>query len=131
MIDHFKSNVRRMLMKNADLSNATRPHAIAHTWATRLAEEHFRQTEYDRDFVKVEGASHLFTRYETENHLTLTNDIFTRDTCNLARTQITFYDLFMREMLEEWVDFTGLEILQTNFHSNYSHWKASAGNLSA
>lgn len=38
---------------------------------------------------------------------------------------MTFYDLFMREMLIEWVEFTGLDILKANFHSNYSCWKES------
>jgi hypothetical protein len=48
-----------MIMKNADLSNATRPHPIAHTWAMRLGEELFRQTEYDRFCMKIEGLSSL------------------------------------------------------------------------
>lgn len=48
--------------------------------------------------------------------------MFTRETCNLARTQINFYDQFMREMLVEWVDFTRLNILKENFEHNYTFW---------
>lgn len=44
-IHQFKRIVRRVIMKNADLSNSTRPQSIASVWAMRLAEELFRQTE--------------------------------------------------------------------------------------
>lgn len=76
-----------MIMKNDNLNNSTQSNYIASTW-DNITEELLHQTEY-RLIECIDLLFILFFNYidvKKENNLILTNDIFTRQTYNLART---------------------------------------------
>lgn len=62
---------KRILVKCADISNATRPLKLCREWASRVSEEYFCQTEEE----KQKGLSVTFRDFE-------------RETCKLPVTQV-------------------------------------------
>ena len=77
--------VKRMLIKCADVSNPARPLKSAVTWAERITEEFFSQTDE-----------------EIERNLPVTMPMYNRSTCSLPATQIGFYDFFVTELYNIW-----------------------------
>ncbi len=63
--------MKRILVKCADISNATRPLRLCREWASRVAEEYFSQTEEE----ELKGLPVVFRDFE-------------RATCKLPVTQV-------------------------------------------
>ena len=70
--------MKRILVKCADISNASRPLPLCREWASRVAEEYFSQTEEE----KQKGLPVIFRDFE-------------RETCKLPVTQVSKNNLYL------------------------------------
>ena len=64
--------MKRILVKCADISNASRPLELCKLWASKIAKEYFDQTDEEK-----------------EKNLPVVFPDFDQHTCNLPRTQVS------------------------------------------
>ncbi|XP_045778024.1 high affinity cAMP-specific and IBMX-insensitive 3',5'-cyclic phosphodiesterase 8 isoform X2 [Maniola jurtina] len=100
------SLVKRMMIKCADVSNASRPQKFAFEWARRIAEEYFLQTDEEK-----------------AKDLPVVMPMFDRATCSIPRSQIGFIDYIIIDMMEAWAAFIDIPELVTHARSNYQRWR--------
>jgi high affinity cAMP-specific and IBMX-insensitive 3',5'-cyclic phosphodiesterase 8 len=105
-----RATIRCMLIKCSDISNPTRPLHLCQVWAERIADEYFAQTEEEK-----------------RRNLPVMMPTFDRVTCNIAKSQISFIDLFLRCMMESWCRFLGLAELMEHLATNYTYWLSKLG----
>lgn len=98
--------VKRMMIKCADVSNASRPQKFAFEWARRIAEEYFLQTDEEK-----------------AKELPVVMPMFDRATCSIPRSQIGFIDYIIRDMMEAWAAFIDMPELVNHSLSNLTRWK--------
>lgn len=101
--------LKRMLIKCADVSNPARPLEICKTWAFRIAEEYFSQTDEEKRLG-----------------LPVVMPQFDRTTCSIPKSQLGFYDYFIQDMFDVWNGFIELPQLSEQIRSNYSYWHSAA-----
>ncbi|KAL4705560.1 hypothetical protein ACJJTC_006888 [Scirpophaga incertulas] len=98
--------VKRMMIKCADVSNASRPQKFAFEWAKRIAEEYFLQTDEEK-----------------AKDLPVVMPMFDRATCSIPRSQIGFIDFIIIDMMEAWAAFIDMPELVNHARSNHSRWR--------
>ncbi|CAL8088263.1 unnamed protein product [Orchesella dallaii] len=98
--------VKRMLIKCADVSNPTRPLKLCVEWASRIAEEYFRQTEE-----------------EIARGLPVVMPMFDRKSCSIPKSQAGFVDYFVADMYEAWDAFIDVPEVIEHMKYNYDYWK--------
>ncbi|CAB3231765.1 unnamed protein product [Arctia plantaginis] len=98
--------VKRMMIKCADVSNASRPQKFAFEWARRIAEEYFLQTDEEK-----------------AKELPVVMPMFDRATCSIPRSQIGFIDFIIMDMMEAWSAFIDMPELVNHAHNNLARWK--------
>ncbi|GBP64444.1 High affinity cAMP-specific and IBMX-insensitive 3',5'-cyclic phosphodiesterase 8 [Eumeta japonica] len=98
--------VKRMMIKCADVSNASRPQKFAFEWARRIAEEYFLQTDQEK-----------------ANDLPVVMPMFDRATCSIPRSQIGFIDYIIIDMMEAWAAFIDMPELVSHARANHQRWK--------
>jgi len=98
--------IKRMLIKCADISNPARPLALCKEWASRIATEYCNQTEEEK-----------------ERGLPVVMPVFDKKNCNIAKSQISFVDLFIKDMFAAWNNFCHLPEVMDMVHDNYLYWK--------
>ncbi|XP_028044235.1 high affinity cAMP-specific and IBMX-insensitive 3',5'-cyclic phosphodiesterase 8 isoform X1 [Bombyx mandarina] len=98
--------VKRMMIKCADVSNASRPQKFAMEWARRIAEEYFLQTDEEK-----------------AKDLPVVMPMFDRATCSIPRSQIGFIDYIIIDMMEAWAAFIDMPELVNHARSNNQHWR--------
>ncbi|XP_052743603.1 high affinity cAMP-specific and IBMX-insensitive 3',5'-cyclic phosphodiesterase 8 [Bicyclus anynana] len=100
------SLVKRMMIKCADVSNASRPQKFAFEWARRIAEEYFLQTDEEK-----------------AKELPVVMPMFDRATCSIPRSQIGFIDYIIIDMMEAWAAFIDMPELVTHARNNHQRWR--------
>ncbi|GAB1599374.1 high affinity cAMP-specific and IBMX-insensitive 3',5'-cyclic phosphodiesterase 8B-like isoform X2 [Argonauta hians] len=108
--DESRMVLKRMLMKCADISNPCRPLDLCITWAKRIAEEYFDQT--DEEIAKK---------------LPIVMPIFSRSTCSIPKSQCSFIEYFVQGMYESWAEICDVLLPMSYLHSNYQYWKNEDG----
>ncbi|KAG6457948.1 hypothetical protein O3G_MSEX010565 [Manduca sexta] len=98
--------IKRMMIKCADVSNASRPQKFAFEWARRIAEEYFLQTDKEK-----------------ANDLPVVMPMFDRATCSIPRSQIGFIEYIIKDMMEAWAGFIDMQELVTHANNNHQRWK--------
>ncbi|XP_073953426.1 phosphodiesterase 8 isoform X2 [Choristoneura fumiferana] len=98
--------VKRMMIKCADVSNASRPQKFAFEWARRIAEEYFLQTDEEK-----------------AKDLPVVMPMFDRATCSIPRSQIGFIDYIIKDMMEAWAAFIDMPELVMHAKLNNKRWK--------
>ncbi|XP_050682400.1 high affinity cAMP-specific and IBMX-insensitive 3',5'-cyclic phosphodiesterase 8 isoform X1 [Leptidea sinapis] len=98
--------VKRMMIKCADVSNASRPLKFAVEWAKRIAEEYFLQTDEEKS-----------------KDLPVVMPMFDRATCSIPRSQIGFIDYIIIDMMEAWSAFIDMPELVTHARTNHQRWR--------
>nr|XP_049701183.1 high affinity cAMP-specific and IBMX-insensitive 3',5'-cyclic phosphodiesterase 8 isoform X3 [Helicoverpa armigera] len=98
--------VKRMMIKCADVSNASRPQKFAFEWARRIAEEYFLQTDEEK-----------------AKELPVVMPMFDRATCSIPRSQIGFIDYIIIDMMEAWAAFIDMPELVNHARSNHARWR--------
>ncbi|XP_053614513.1 high affinity cAMP-specific and IBMX-insensitive 3',5'-cyclic phosphodiesterase 8 isoform X3 [Plodia interpunctella] len=98
--------VKRMMIKCADVSNASRPQKFAFEWARRIAEEYFLQTDEEK-----------------AKELPVVMPMFDRATCSIPRSQLGFIDYIIINMMEAWAAFIDMPELVTHARDNHARWK--------
>lgn len=98
--------VKRMMIKCADVSNASRPQKFAFEWARRIAEEYFLQTDEEK-----------------AKDLPVVMPMFDRATCSIPRSQIGFIDFIIMDMMEAWAAFIDMPELVAHARHNHIRWK--------
>ncbi|XP_063626705.1 high affinity cAMP-specific and IBMX-insensitive 3',5'-cyclic phosphodiesterase 8 isoform X2 [Cydia splendana] len=98
--------VKRMMIKCADVSNASRPQKFAFEWARRIAEEYFLQTDEEK-----------------AKDLPVVMPMFDRATCSIPRSQIGFIDYIIKDMMDAWAVFIDMPELVTHAKQNHARWK--------
>ncbi|CAH0713221.1 unnamed protein product, partial [Brenthis ino] len=98
--------VKRMMIKCADVSNASRPQKFAFEWARRIAEEYFLQTDEEK-----------------AKELPVVMPMFDRATCSIPRSQIGFIDYIIIDMMEAWAAFIDMPELVTHARNNHQRWR--------
>ncbi|XP_077534475.1 high affinity cAMP-specific and IBMX-insensitive 3',5'-cyclic phosphodiesterase 8B-like [Haemaphysalis longicornis] len=98
--------IKRMLIKCADVSNPARPIAICIQWAHRIAEEYCAQTDEEKRMG-----------------LPVLMPAFDRATCNIANSQAGFISFFVRDMFQAWSDFGDFPELVDYIEKNFIFWK--------
>ncbi|XP_026743081.1 high affinity cAMP-specific and IBMX-insensitive 3',5'-cyclic phosphodiesterase 8 isoform X3 [Trichoplusia ni] len=98
--------VKRMMIKCADVSNASRPQKFAFEWARRIAEEYFLQTDEEK-----------------AKDLPVVMPMFDRATCSIPRSQIGFIDYIIIDMMEAWAAFIDMPELVNHARSNHARWR--------
>ncbi|XP_038211165.1 high affinity cAMP-specific and IBMX-insensitive 3',5'-cyclic phosphodiesterase 8-like isoform X1 [Zerene cesonia] len=98
--------VKRMMIKCADVSNASRPQKFAFEWARRIAEEYFLQTDEEK-----------------AKDLPVVMPMFDRATCSIPRSQIGFIDYIIIDMMEAWAAFIDMPELVTHARGNHQRWR--------
>ncbi|XP_072942317.1 high affinity cAMP-specific and IBMX-insensitive 3',5'-cyclic phosphodiesterase 8 isoform X2 [Epargyreus clarus] len=98
--------VKRMMIKCADVSNASRPQKFAFEWARRIAEEYFLQTDEEK-----------------AKDLPVVMPMFDRATCSIPRSQIGFIDYIIIDMMEAWAAFIEMPELVSHARSNHQRWR--------
>lgn len=97
--------VKRMMIKCADVSNASRPQKFAFEWARRIAEEYFLQTDEEK-----------------AKDLPVVMPMFDRATCSIPRSQIGFIDYIIMDMMEAWAGFIDMPELVNHARQNHARW---------
>ncbi|KAJ8717338.1 hypothetical protein PYW08_005737 [Mythimna loreyi] len=98
--------VKRMMIKCADVSNASRPQKFAFEWARRIAEEYFLQTDEEK-----------------AKDLPVVMPMFDRATCSIPRSQIGFIDYIIIDMMEAWAAFIDMPELVNHARMNHARWR--------
>ncbi|XP_041984871.1 high affinity cAMP-specific and IBMX-insensitive 3',5'-cyclic phosphodiesterase 8 isoform X2 [Aricia agestis] len=98
--------IKRMMIKCADVSNASRPQKFAFEWARRIAEEYFLQTDEEK-----------------ARALPVVMPMFDRATCSIPRSQIGFIDYIIIDMMEAWAAFIDMPELVTHARANHQRWR--------
>ncbi|CAH2042544.1 unnamed protein product, partial [Iphiclides podalirius] len=98
--------VKRMMIKCADVSNASRPQKFAFEWARRIAEEYFLQTDEEK-----------------ARELPVVMPMFDRATCSVPRSQIGFIDYIIIDMMEAWAAFIDMPELVNHARNNHTRWR--------
>ncbi|XP_028167540.1 high affinity cAMP-specific and IBMX-insensitive 3',5'-cyclic phosphodiesterase 8 isoform X3 [Ostrinia furnacalis] len=98
--------VKRMMIKCADVSNASRPQKFAFEWARRIAEEYFLQTDEEK-----------------AKDLPVVMPMFDRATCSIPRSQIGFIDYIIIDMMEAWAAFIDMPELVNHARGNHQRWR--------
>ncbi|CAG9795610.1 unnamed protein product, partial [Diatraea saccharalis] len=98
--------VKRMMIKCADVSNASRQQKFAVEWARRIAEEYFLQTDEEK-----------------AKDLPVVMPMFDRATCSIPRSQIGFIDYIIIDMMEAWAAFIDMPELVTHARNNHARWR--------
>ncbi|XP_045527446.1 high affinity cAMP-specific and IBMX-insensitive 3',5'-cyclic phosphodiesterase 8 isoform X5 [Pieris brassicae] len=98
--------VKRMMIKCADVSNASRPQKFAFEWARRIAEEYFLQTDEEK-----------------AKELPVVMPMFDRASCSIPRSQIGFIDYIIIDMMEAWSAFIDMPELVTHARNNHQRWR--------
>ncbi|CAG9563873.1 unnamed protein product [Danaus chrysippus] len=98
--------IKRMMIKCADVSNASRPQKFAFEWARRIAEEYFLQTDEEK-----------------AKDLPVVMPMFDRATCSIPRSQIGFIDYIIIDMMEAWAAFIDMPELVTHARNNHARWR--------
>ncbi|KPJ09594.1 High affinity cAMP-specific and IBMX-insensitive 3',5'-cyclic phosphodiesterase 8A [Papilio machaon] len=98
--------VKRMMIKCADVSNASRPQKFAFEWARRIAEEYFLQTDEEK-----------------ARALPVVMPMFDRATCSVPRSQIGFIDYIIIDMMEAWAAFIDMPELVNHARNNHTRWR--------
>ncbi|KAJ0174034.1 hypothetical protein K1T71_010180 [Dendrolimus kikuchii] len=98
--------IKRMMIKCADVSNASRPQKFAFEWARRIAEEYFLQTDEEK-----------------AKDLPVVMPMFDRATCSIPRSQIGFIDYIIIDMMEAWAAFIDMPELVSHARNNHLRWK--------
>ncbi|XP_048483687.1 high affinity cAMP-specific and IBMX-insensitive 3',5'-cyclic phosphodiesterase 8 isoform X4 [Plutella xylostella] len=98
--------IKRMMIKCADVSNASRPQKFAFEWARRIAEEYFLQTDEEK-----------------AKDLPVVMPMFDRASCSIPRSQIGFIDFIIMDMMEAWAAFIEMPELVTHARNNHQRWK--------
>ncbi|XP_075981026.1 phosphodiesterase 8 isoform X2 [Anticarsia gemmatalis] len=98
--------VKRMMIKCADVSNASRPQKFAFEWARRIAEEYFLQTDEEK-----------------AKELPVVMPMFDRATCSIPRSQIGFIDYIIIDMMEAWAAFIDMPELVSHARNNHARWR--------
>ncbi|CAK1552972.1 unnamed protein product [Leptosia nina] len=98
--------VKRMMIKCADVSNASRPQKFAFEWARRIAEEYFLQTDEEK-----------------AKDLPVVMPMFDRASCSIPRSQIGFIDYIIIDMMEAWAAFIDMPELVTHARNNHQRWR--------
>ncbi|XP_026763013.2 high affinity cAMP-specific and IBMX-insensitive 3',5'-cyclic phosphodiesterase 8 isoform X3 [Galleria mellonella] len=98
--------VKRMMIKCADVSNASRPQKFAFEWAKRIADEYFLQTDEEK-----------------AKDLPVVMPMFDRATCSIPRSQIGFIDYIIMDMMEAWAAFIDMPELVSHARSNHQRWR--------
>lgn len=104
--DELRGTIRRMLVKVADVSNPARPLRFSMEWARRISDEYIQQTDREK-----------------EMNLQVFNQNFDRNNCNIARSQVTFYEFIVLDLIKTWHEFAEVPELLRNMKYNYSQWK--------
>ncbi|KAL0820280.1 hypothetical protein ABMA28_006193 [Loxostege sticticalis] len=98
--------VKRMMIKCADVSNASRSQKFAFEWARRIAEEYFLQTDEEK-----------------AKDLPVVMPMFDRATCSIPRSQIGFIDYIIIDMMEAWAAFIDMPELVNHARNNHQRWR--------
>ncbi|KAM3963246.1 phosphodiesterase 8 [Aphomia sociella] len=98
--------VKRMMIKCADVSNASRPQKFAFEWAKRIADEYFLQTDEEK-----------------ARDLPVVMPMFDRATCSIPRSQLGFIDYIIINMMEAWAAFIDMPELVNHARSNHQRWR--------
>nr|XP_026490797.1 high affinity cAMP-specific and IBMX-insensitive 3',5'-cyclic phosphodiesterase 8 isoform X2 [Vanessa tameamea] len=98
--------IKRMMIKCADVSNASRPQKFAFEWARRIAEEYFLQTDEEK-----------------AKELPVVMPMFDRATCSIPRSQIGFIDYIIIDMMEAWAAFIDMPELVNHARNNHQRWR--------
>ncbi|XP_026320938.1 high affinity cAMP-specific and IBMX-insensitive 3',5'-cyclic phosphodiesterase 8 [Hyposmocoma kahamanoa] len=98
--------VKRMMIKCADVSNASRPQKFAFEWARRIADEYFLQTDEEK-----------------AKDLPVVMPMFDRATCSIPRSQIGFIDYIIIDMMEAWAAFIDMPELVNHARNNHARWR--------
>ncbi|XP_049876800.1 high affinity cAMP-specific and IBMX-insensitive 3',5'-cyclic phosphodiesterase 8 isoform X2 [Pectinophora gossypiella] len=98
--------IKRMMIKCADVSNASRPQKFAFEWARRIAEEYFLQTDEEK-----------------AKDLPVVMPMFDRATCSIPRSQIGFIDYIIIDMMEAWAAFIDMPELVNHARNNHARWR--------
>ncbi|XP_060805389.1 high affinity cAMP-specific and IBMX-insensitive 3',5'-cyclic phosphodiesterase 8 isoform X3 [Amyelois transitella] len=98
--------VKRMMIKCADVSNASRPQKFAFEWARRIAEEYFLQTDEEK-----------------AKDLPVVMPMFDRATCSIPRSQLGFIDYIIINMMEAWAAFIDMPELVSHARTNHARWR--------
>ncbi|XP_046839140.1 high affinity cAMP-specific and IBMX-insensitive 3',5'-cyclic phosphodiesterase 8A-like isoform X2 [Xenia sp. Carnegie-2017] len=101
--------IKRMLIKCADISNPARPRPLCETWARRIAEEYFHQTEEEKKLG-----------------LPVVMPVFDRLSCNVPRSQVWFIDYFVSDLYDAWDAFAHVPETIRHLTNNYEYWKQKA-----
>ncbi|XP_072051313.1 high affinity cAMP-specific and IBMX-insensitive 3',5'-cyclic phosphodiesterase 8B-like [Amphiura filiformis] len=98
--------IRRMLIKCADVCNPARPLDICITWAKRISQEYFNQTDEEK-----------------KRGLPVVMPVFDRTTCSVPKSQTSFVDYFIMDMFDAWDGFLDCSELIEQLNNNYKYWK--------
>lgn len=101
----------RMLIKCADVSNPCRPLKLYIEWAHRISEEYADQTDDEK-----------------EKGLPVVMPLFDRKNCDIPKSQISFIDYFITDMLSSWDEFADLPNLIKHLEKNFEYWKKLSEN---
>lgn len=104
-----KGVMRRMLIKCSDIGNPARPNKLCQTWAYRIAEEYFKQTEE-----------------EQKRNLPIVMPVFDRKTCNVPKSQIFFMDYFVMKLYAAWDSYIQITEAMNFLRLNYDYWSKEA-----
>lgn len=116
--------IKRILIKCADVSNPARPLDIYKEWANRIAEEYFEQVSLGQlPIVRpllLRRLIKCFVIFKTDEEerqgLTVVMPTFSRKSCNIPKSQISFIEYFVTEMFEAW---DGKSYIPLNFIFNF------------
>ncbi|XP_055517269.1 high affinity cAMP-specific and IBMX-insensitive 3',5'-cyclic phosphodiesterase 8A isoform X3 [Leucoraja erinacea] len=103
--------IMRMLIKCADVSNPCRPLKLYIEWAHRISEEYADQTDDEK-----------------EKGLPVVMPLFDRKNCDIPKSQISFIDYFITDMLSSWDEFADLPNLIKHLEKNFEYWKKLSEN---
>lgn len=98
--------MKRILVKCADISNASRPLELCKLWASKIAKEYFDQTNEEK-----------------EKNLPVVFPDFDQHTCNLPRTQVKFIDFFVSGLFNAWNSYCPIPVMMDHINFNYEYWK--------
>ncbi|XP_032906071.1 high affinity cAMP-specific and IBMX-insensitive 3',5'-cyclic phosphodiesterase 8B-like isoform X2 [Amblyraja radiata] len=103
--------IMRMLIKCADVSNPCRPLELYIEWAHRISVEYADQTDDEK-----------------EKGLPVVMPLFDRKNCDIPKSQMSFIDYFITDMLSTWDDFADLPNLIKHLEKNFDYWKKLSEN---
>ncbi|XP_067933897.1 high affinity cAMP-specific and IBMX-insensitive 3',5'-cyclic phosphodiesterase 8A-like isoform X2 [Watersipora subatra] len=104
--DENCTQVLRMCIKVADVSNPARDRQLMTTWAYRIAEEYFDQ--YDE---------------EQKRNIPAAMPTFRRSDCNIPKSQLGFTELFLDKMFTCWNAFLDIPEVIGQLQDNYNYWQ--------